>query len=66
MAFSDIKSIRSMNSEELQNEILMVKRELLELRISKATRQNIKSHLFKHKKHKLAQLLTCSNISNIK
>lgn len=61
MAFSDFESIRAMSSEELDQEILTIKRELLELRMSKATRQNIKSHLFKHKKHKLAQLLTCSN-----
>nr|YP_009297315.1 ribosomal protein L29 [Porphyridium sordidum]AOM66658.1 ribosomal protein L29 [Porphyridium sordidum] len=58
MAFSDFKSIRSMSNEEIEQAILTVKRELLELRISKATRQNVKSHLFKHKKRLLAQLLT--------
>ena len=62
MAFLDMDSIKEMNEADIQQEIISIKRELLELRIRKSTRQEIKSHLFKHKKHRLAQLLTISNI----
>nr|ARO91140.1 50S ribosomal protein L29 [Flintiella sanguinaria] len=58
MARSNIKQIRSMNKEEINEEISATKRELLELRIQKATRQSLKPHLFKQTRYKLAQLLT--------
>lgn len=60
MAFVDIKPLLSMSESDIQQEIISIKRELLELRIRKSTRQEIKPHLFKHKKHRLAQLLTIS------
>nr|YP_010330167.1 ribosomal protein L29 [Porphyridium aerugineum]UNJ17883.1 ribosomal protein L29 [Porphyridium aerugineum] len=58
MSLSNIKDIRSMSGEEISQEILKTKRELLELRMQKATRQATKPHLFKHAKLKLVHLLT--------
>jgi large subunit ribosomal protein L29 len=58
MALPNIEEVRNLNDEELTAEILNVKQELFRLRLEKATRQLKTPHLFKHKKHRLAQLLT--------
>jgi large subunit ribosomal protein L29 len=58
MSFPDVAAARSLSDEELAEEILAVKRELFQLRLEQATRRLEKPHLFKHAKHRLAQLLT--------
>lgn len=58
MAFPEISEVRNLSDEEIGDQIVTVKRELFELRLQKATRRLEKTHLFKHKKHRLAQLLT--------
>ncbi len=59
MALSDIKEIRDLSDEDLQEQILDAKRKLFDLRFQKATRQmENKPHLFKHTRHRLAQLMT--------
>lgn len=58
MALPKIADARKLSDEELAAEILTVKRELFQLRLEQATRRLEKPHLFKHAKHKLAQLLT--------
>lgn len=58
MAFSPLIELRKLDNEELTKEIINTKKELFELRLKKATRQSFKPHLFKHKKRKVAQLLT--------
>lgn len=59
MALPKIADARRLNDDELINEIVAVKRRLFELRFQKATRQLDKQfHLFKHEKHRLAQLMT--------
>jgi large subunit ribosomal protein L29 len=58
MSFPDIAAARNLSEEELTEEILAVKRELFQLRLEQATRRLEKPHLFKHAKHRLAQLLT--------
>jgi large subunit ribosomal protein L29 len=58
MSFPDIAAARTLSEEELAEEILAVKRELFQLRLEQATRRLEKPHLFKHAKHRLAQLLT--------
>lgn len=59
MALSDIKEIRDLSDEDLQEQILDAKRKLFNLRFQKATRQmENKPHLFKHTRHRLAQLMT--------
>ncbi|MCL2929189.1 MAG: 50S ribosomal protein L29 [Trichodesmium sp. St16_bin4-tuft] len=58
MSFPKIAEVRELSDEELANEIAKVKRELFDLRILKATGRIEKTHLFKHNRHRLAQLLT--------
>ncbi len=58
MALPKIEDARNLGDEELAEEILAVKRELFQLRLEQATRRLEKPHLFKHAKHRLAQLLT--------
>lgn len=58
MALPKIEDARKLGAEELAAEILAVKRELFQLRLEQATRRLEKPHLFKHAKHRLAQLLT--------
>lgn len=57
MSFSNINEIKKLSNEEIQNEILTAKKFLFDLRLQKATRQSFKSHLFKHTKHRINQLL---------
>ncbi len=58
MALSKIADIRKLDDQALADEILAVKRQLFELRMQKATRQEPKPHQFKHTRHRLAQLMT--------
>ena len=41
---------------DIDQEIFLIQKNLFDLRIKKATNQSIKSHLFKHAKHRIAQL----------
>ena len=59
MALPKIEEVRKLNDEELAEEILATKRKLFDLRFQQATRQlDNKTHLFKHTRHRMAQLLT--------
>jgi large subunit ribosomal protein L29 len=58
MALPKIEDARQLSDEELVEEILAVKRELFQLRLEQGTRRLEKPHLFKHAKHRLAQLMT--------
>nr|YP_010196408.1 ribosomal protein L29 [Gracilaria cearensis]UAD83805.1 ribosomal protein L29 [Gracilaria cearensis] len=58
MTLPKFKHIKHLTRSEIQKKIIELKKEIFELKIKQATRQNIKPHLFKHKKHQLAQLLT--------
>ncbi len=58
MALSKIADARNLSDEELAAQIVAVKRQLFELRMQKATRQEVKPHQFKHARHQLAQLMT--------
>ncbi len=58
MALPKIEEVRNLSDEELAAEVLAVKRELFQLRLEQATRRLEKPHMFKHTKHRLAQLLT--------
>ena len=66
MALSKISDISDLDNESLQNEILFVKKELFELRLKKATRQDFKPHNFKHNRRKLSQLLMVKYQRNLK
>jgi ribosomal protein L29 len=49
--FSNLTEIPQINDE-----IFLLKKYLFELRLKRFSNQNIKSHLFKHAKRKIAQL----------
>lgn len=57
MTLPKIEEIRKLNLSEIQNEIILSKRQLFDLNFKKATRQSFKSHLFKHTKRRIAQLM---------
>ncbi len=58
MALPKIEDARNLSDQELDEQILAIKKQLFQLRLQKATRQLEKPHQFKHAKHRLAQLLT--------
>ncbi|NET23929.1 50S ribosomal protein L29 [Okeania sp. SIO1I7] len=58
MPFPKIEEVRNLSDDELVAEIVNTKRELFNLRMLKATGRLEKPHLFKHNRHRLAQLLT--------
>lgn len=58
MNFPIPHNFNNLKLEDINQEIIKLKQEILELKIKKATQQTIKSHTFKQKKHLLAQLLT--------
>lgn len=58
MPLPKISEARSLNDQELNEEITAVKKQLFQLRLQKATRQLEKPHKFRHAKHRLAQLLS--------
>jgi large subunit ribosomal protein L29 len=66
MALPKIADARSLQDEELSNQILAVKKELFQLRMQQGTRQLDKPHQFKHLKHRLAQLLTVERERQLK
>lgn len=64
MTKTHIQKIRELSSEERETRIIELEKELIDLRIKKTTRQNIKPHQIKQTKHALAQLLTIQNELN--
>ncbi len=58
MAFPKIEDARLLNDEELATEVVNLKKQLFQLRLEQATGRLEKPHLFRHTKHRLAQLLT--------
>lgn len=57
MPMPKIADIRKLSDSEVSDEIMAVKRELLELRLQKATRQLEKPHMIRLAKHRLGQLM---------
>lgn len=58
MPLPKISEVRELTDEQLNTEIITVKKQLFSLRLQKATRQLEKPHQIKHAKHRLGQLLT--------
>lgn len=50
--------LQEITNNNIQEKISQTRKEIFELKFKKTTEKNIKSHLTKHKKHLLAQLLT--------
>lgn len=57
MGLPRITDIKELSPSDLDNEILTIKKQLFKLRFCRATKETFKPHEFKHKKHRLAQLL---------
>ncbi|AFZ09490.1 LSU ribosomal protein L29P [Oscillatoria nigro-viridis PCC 7112] len=58
MSLPKIKEARELSDAALAEQILAAKRQLMELRLQQATGRMEKPHLFKHAKHRVAQLMT--------
>jgi large subunit ribosomal protein L29 len=58
MSLTKIKEARELSDAAVAEQILAVKRQLMDLRLLQATGRMEKPHLFKHAKHRLAQLMT--------
>jgi len=58
MTAKQVNEIRKLSQLELEEKIIKTKKEIFELKFKQATRQPIKTHLFKTKKRLLSQLLT--------
>lgn len=57
MSFPKFKELDTLSTIiEIDNEIFVLQKKLFNLRLKKSTSQTIKPHLFKHTKHRLAQL----------
>lgn len=57
MSFNKIETIKKLTSNEINEKIIDLKKEIFNLKFQQATKQKVKPHIFKHKKHELAQLL---------
>jgi large subunit ribosomal protein L29 len=66
MPLPKVEDARNLSDEELQEQIIAVKRELFQLRFQKGTRQLDKPHQFKHARHRLAQLMTVERERQLK
>nr|YP_010902921.1 ribosomal protein L29 [Hypnea flava]WCH54975.1 ribosomal protein L29 [Hypnea flava] len=64
MAFNNFNEFQNLNIQEINSKIFKLKKEILDLKIKKSTKQSIKNHHFKHKKHEIAQLLTLKTQKN--
>lgn len=54
----EFTQLQKLANTEINETVLTLKKELFELRLQKATRQEFKPHLFKQKKKLIAKLLT--------
>nr|YP_010728706.1 ribosomal protein L29 [Phymatolithon calcareum]WEA76864.1 ribosomal protein L29 [Phymatolithon calcareum] len=67
MIAKQVNEIRNLSQSELDEKIIEIKKDIFELKFKQATRQPIKTHLFKTKKRLLSQLLTIEhNYKNTK
>nr|YP_011006988.1 50S ribosomal protein L29 [Phaeostrophion irregulare]WAM64275.1 50S ribosomal protein L29 [Phaeostrophion irregulare] len=57
MSLPKIEDLKNLSSNDLENEIASVKKQLFQLRLYRGTRQPFKPHQFIHLKHRLGQLL---------
>ena len=47
MSFSDIRELRKLDSDAIDEKIISIQKELADLRVKKATRQEFKPHVFR-------------------
>lgn len=56
---------KKLSKQDCIQDIIQLKKELFNLRLKKATKQNVKSHMFKKTRRRLARLFTESSIVNL-
>ena len=61
MEILTIEKIKQLERTDLNRKIIEIKKLLFDLKFKQATRQTIKTHLFKQYKRMLAQMLTIAN-----
>jgi len=66
MSLPPISEIRELDDSQINLMIIDIRKEILNLRLKQATFESFKPHLFKHAKHKLAQLLTIQSQRQLK
>lgn len=64
MVFPKITELKTLTESEIEAELVKIEKDLIDLRLKKATRQQFKPHQFKYLRHKKSQLLTLLNINN--
>nr|YP_009391900.1 ribosomal protein L29 [Acrosorium ciliolatum]ARW60044.1 ribosomal protein L29 [Acrosorium ciliolatum] len=62
MTSNKIIDSSKLTMEEINKQIITLKKELLILKIKKSTKQTVKPHLLKIKKNKIAQMLTIKTL----
>nr|YP_009391491.1 ribosomal protein L29 [Platysiphonia delicata]ARW59635.1 ribosomal protein L29 [Platysiphonia delicata] len=53
-----LEKIKDLSAEDIENEIIKLKKELIFFNIKKKTKQNVKTSLIKYTKNCISQLLT--------
>lgn len=66
MSLPSIVDIKELDDNQISLMIIETRKEILNLRLKQATFESFKPHLFKHAKHKLAQLLTIQSQRQLK
>nr|YP_009315796.1 Ribosomal protein L29 [Trichogloeopsis pedicellata]SCW24454.1 Ribosomal protein L29 [Trichogloeopsis pedicellata] len=62
----NINEIRSMTSQNIENQINELKKILLDFRVKQATKQSLKPHLIRKYKKQIARLMTVKHEKIIK
>jgi large subunit ribosomal protein L29 len=57
MSLSNFQEIQNLTIEQLDENLLALKKELLSLRFKQSVRKKSKAHLFIHIKHRISQIL---------
>ena len=58
MPFTTFEELKKLNDDQINDALMLAKKDLFTLRLKKATRQAVDPHLFKTNRRKIAQLLT--------
>jgi large subunit ribosomal protein L29 len=58
MSFTSFEELKKLSDTQINDALILAKKDLFNLRLKKATRQSITPHLFKSTRRKIAQLLT--------
>nr|YP_009393145.1 ribosomal protein L29 [Bostrychia moritziana]ARW61707.1 ribosomal protein L29 [Bostrychia moritziana] len=58
------KELTNLNSDEINNKIIELKKELIILKVKKTTKQTVKPHIIKKIKYKISQMLKFKQIIN--